>query len=382
MLDRPFVIKYRPVPVKKLLMKMKDEASLVLDMAFYSLVYEDKDVAQEVERIDADLDNDFNLLSIQLMVAARDVDDAEKLLPALRMGMAADWVSEAASDISAVVLKGYPVDNVVKAALEITEEVYLRIEVNDVLSGMSIGELKERYGAVDVIALRRGGVLIPNPSDDVILERGDIIIVRGNRDDIMKMAKSLGLEFIIPDVNFTDEEKEIATRLALLKNMAEVAFDLAVYSLLYQDNNAAEEVLEIERFMDEESAKLELEMLKLARDKFTTYTSTVLIRSLEKVTDAATAMAQLALSGIEVHPILKEVAEEGEEKVLVLYVVKDCEMTVADVEEALDATVLAIYVEGVWIPMPNSSTKLKKGMKLLIKTYTEPDEIPECLSEP
>ena len=382
MLDRPFVVKYRPVPVKKLLMKMKDEASLVLDMAFYSLVYEDKDVAQEVERIDADLDNDFNLLSIQLMVAARDVDDAEKLLPALRMGMAADWVSEAASDISAVVLKGYPVDNVVKAALEITEEVYLRIEVNDELSGMSIGELKERYGAVDVIALRRGGVLIPNPSDDVILERGDIIIVRGNRDDIMKMAKSLGLEFIIPDVNFTDEEKEIATRLALLKNMAEVAFDLAVYSLLYQDNNAAEEVLEIERFMDEESAKLELEMLKLARDKFTTYTSTVLIRSLEKVTDAATAMAQLALSGIEVHPILKEVAEEGEEKVLVLYVVRDCEMTVADVEEALDATVLAIYVEGVWIPMPNSSTKLKKGMKLLIKTYTEPDEIPECLSEP
>ena len=382
MLDRPFVVKYRPVPVKKLLMKMKDEASLVLDMAFYSLVYEDKDVAQEVERIDADLDNDFNLLSIQLMVAARDVEDAEKLLPALRMGVAADWVSEAASDISAVVLKGYPVDNVVKAALEITEEVYLRIEVNETLSGMSIKELKERYGAVDVIALRRGGVLIPNPSDDVILERGDIIIVRGNRDDIMRMAKSLGLEFIIPDVNFTDEEREIATRLALLKNMAEVAFDLAVYSLLYQDNNAAEEVLEIERFMDEESAKLELEMLKLARDKFTTYTSTVLIRSLEKVTDAATAMAQLALSGIEVHPILKEVAEEGEEKVLVLYVTKDCEMSVSDVEEALDATVLAIYVEGVWIPMPNSSTKLKKGMKLLIKAYSEPDEIPECLSEP
>ena len=381
MLDRPFTIKYRPVPVKKLLMKMKDEASLVLDMAFYSLIYEDKDVAQEVERIDADLDNEFNLLSIQLMVAARDVEDAEKLLPALRMGMAADWVSEAASDVSTVVLKGYPVDNVVKAALEITEEVYLRIEVDKKLCGKSIKELKEEYGAVDAIALRRGGVLIPNPAEDAVLEEGDIIIVRGNREDIMKMAESLGLSFVIPDVNFTEEEREVATRLALLKNMAEIAFDLAVYSLLYQDYKAAEEVLEIERFMDEESTKLELEMLKLIKNKLSTYTSTVLVRSLEKVTDAATTMAQLALSGIDVHPILKEVAEESEEKVMVLYVVKDCDMTVADIEEILDATVLAIYIENMWIPMPNSSTKLKKGMKLLIKAFREPDKMPECLAE-
>ncbi len=381
MLDKPFVVKYRPVPVKKLLMKMKDEAGLVLDMAFYSLIYEDKDVAQEVERIDADLDNDFNLLSIQLMVAARDVEDAEKLLPALRMGMAIDWVSEAASDISTVVLKGYPVDNVVKAALETTEEVYLRIEVDERLEGISIAELKEKYGAIDIIALRRGGLLIPNPSEDVVLEKGDVIIVRGNRVDVIKLAKDLGMNLVTPDINFSDEEREVATRLALLKNMAEIAFDLAIYSLLYQDHKAAEEVLEIERYMDEESAKLEVEIMRLIKDKMSVYSASVLTRALEKVTDAATAMAQLSLSGIEVHPILKEVTEEGEEKIIVLYVIEDCDLSVTEVEELLDGTVLAIYIENMWIPMPNGSTKLKKGMKLLLKTFSEPEEMPKCLKE-
>ena len=378
MSDQPMVIKYKPVPTKKLLRKMKDEVSIALDMAFYSLVYEDKDVAQEVEKIDADVDNDFNLLALQLMVAARDPEDAEKLLPALRMGMAMDLAVEAASDIATTVLKGYKVPKVVKAALEITEEVYVRLVVDEKLAGLNVKSLKEKYGVVDVLVLRRGGVMIVNPPEELELEVGDVIIVRGDRADMKKLLSDLGIEMSIPEEKFSEVEKEVAYRIALLKNITEIAFDLAVYSLLYQDSRAAEEVLEIERFMDEESAKLELEIIRSSEDNQEVYTSTVLVRSLEKITDAATSMAQMALVKNEVHPILKEVAEEGEEKILVVQVVEDCEMTVGQLEELTDGTALAIYLEGVWVPLPNSSIKLKKDMKVLLKVFEENVELPKC----
>ncbi|NPA84957.1 MAG: hypothetical protein GXO07_03015 [Crenarchaeota archaeon] len=379
MSDQPLLVRFRPVPIKKLLRNMKDEASIALDMAFYSLVYEDKDVAQEVEKIDNDIDNEFNLLALQLMVAARDPEDAERLLPALRLGMAVDLTSEAASDVAATVLKGYKVPRLVKAALEITEEIYARLIVDERLDGTSVAELKDKYGLIDVIVLRRGGVTIVNPPDDTVLESGDIIVVRGDRDDVLKLANDLGVDIMLPQERFTDEEKEVASRLALLKNMAEIAFDLAVYSLLYQDARAAEEVLEIEDFMDEESAKLEMEIIKRTTNSMEVYTSTVLVRTLEKVTDAATSMAQLALVENEVHPILKEVAEEGEEKILVLGVKEDCDLTIGQLEEVSDGTVLAIYLEGIWIPLPNSSTKLKKGMKLLLKAFADDIELPDCV---
>ena len=379
MSDQPLIVKFKPVPIKKLLRNMKDEASIALDIAFYSFVYEDKDVALEVEKIDNDIDNEFNLLVLQLMVAARDPEDAEKLLPAFRLGMAIDLTAEAASDIATTVLKGYKVSRLVKAALETTEEIYVKLIVNEKLDGTKVSDLKERYGLIDVIVLRRGGVTIVNPPDDTVLEKGDVIVVRGDRDDVMRLAKELGINLSIPTVKFSDEEREVASRLALLKNMAEIAFDLAVYSLLYQDSRAAEEVMEIENFMDEESAKLEMEIIRRTVNSEEVYTSTVLIRSLEKVTDAAMSMAQLALVENEVHPILREVTEEGEERIIVLRVRDDCDITIGQLEEMSDGTVLALYLEGIWIPLPNGSTKLMKGMKLLMKVFSEEVELPDCL---
>jgi len=371
MLDKPFVAKYKPIPIKTLLKKMQDEASISLDMAFYSLIYSDSEVAQEVERIDEKVDEEFNLLAMQLMLAARDADDAEKLLPALRLGIAIDEVVEAASDIATTVIRGYKAGEVVKAALEITEEVYIKIVINEKYANKTIEELKETFGAIDVIAIRSSGVLVVNPPDDVVLKEGDVLVIRGDRDDIARVAKEFKVNLTVPHEKFPEEVKEVATRLALLKNLSEIAFDLAVYSILYQDYAAAEEVLELESFIDDESARLEIEVMKRSKKPQEMYVAAVLIRSLEKVSDAATTIAQLTLSGNDVHPILRKIKEESEEKILVINVKEDCEKTLKHLEDALDGNVIAIYVEGAWIPLPNVNTKLREGMKVLIKVFGE-----------
>jgi len=369
MLDKPFVAKYKPVPIKTLLKSMQDEASIALDMSFYSLIYGDVDVAQEVEKIDEKIDEEFNLLAIQLMLAARDPDDATTLLPALRLGIAIDQVVEASSDIATTVIKGYKAGSVVKAALETTEEIYLKVTVDENCAGMSIERFKEEFGAVDIIAVRSSGVLVVNPPDDLTLKRGDVLILRGDRDDIIRVAKEFNVSLEVPSDQFSDEIREVAHRLALLKNLSEITFDLAVYSLLYQDYVAAEEVLELESFIDDESTKLEIEVMKHTKEPQEMYVATVLIRSLEKVSDAATNIAQLTLSGNDVHPILKKIKEESEEKVLVIIIMEDCEITLKELEDEINGNVIAIYVEGAWIPLPSLGTKLKKGMKVLAKVY-------------
>ncbi|UXD22028.1 hypothetical protein IPA_00985 [Ignicoccus pacificus DSM 13166] len=375
MLDKPFVAKYKPIPIKTLLKNMQDEASIALDMSFYSLIYGDVDVAQEVEKIDEKVDEEFNLLAIQLMLAARDPDDAEKLLPALRLGIAIDQVVEASSDIAITVIKGYKAGSVVKAALEITEEIYLKVVIDERYDGITIEKFKEQFGAVDVIAVRSSGVLVVNPPDDLTLKKGDVLVVRGDRDDVMRVAKAFNIDLVIPSDQFSPEVKEVASRLALLKNLSEIAFDLAVYSLLYQDYIAAEEVLELESFIDDESAKLEMEVMKHTKDPQEMYVATVLIRSLEKVSDAATNIAQLSLSKNEVHPILRKIKEESEEKVIVILIKGDCDITLKELEDKINGNVIAIYVEGTWIPLPNLGTKLKKGMKVLAKIYEELEEL-------
>ncbi|ALU12116.1 hypothetical protein EYM_00480 [Ignicoccus islandicus DSM 13165] len=381
MLDKPFEVKYRPISIKDILKNMHSEASLSMDMAFYSIIYGDKDVAQEIEKIDENVDEEFNLLSIQLMMAARDLEDAKKLLPALRLGVAIDTVVEAASDIASTVLRGYTSGDVIKAALEITEEIYLKVSIDSKHSDMTIEEFVEKYGAVDVIALRSSGVLIINPSPEIRLKVGDTLILRGDRDDILKVAKDFNVKIEIPQADFDEKARELAQRIALLKNLAELSFDLAVYSILYQDKIAAEEVLEIESFIDEESTKIEMEVMNHIKCSEEMYVSTVLIRSLEKVSDAATRVAQLTLSNNGVHPVLKRIKEEGEEKILVVLVKEDCDMTLAELEDLLEGNVLAIYVPNSWIPIPNLNTKLEKGMKVLMKIYDSSEDFWERLEQ-
>ncbi len=265
--------------------------------------------------------------------------------------------------------------------MEITEEIYLKVVIDERHSDLTIEEFIERYGAIDVIALRSSGILVINPSHEIRLKVGDVLIIRGDRDDVLKVANDFNVKLEIPDVGFEEKSRELAQRIALLKNLAELSFDLAVYSMLYQDKVAAEEVLEIESFIDEESTKIELDLINHIKESEEMYVSAVLIRSLEKVSDAATRVAQLVLSDNGVHPVLKRIKEEGEEKILVVLVKEDCDMSLAQLEDLLKGNVLAIYVSNNWIPIPNLNNKLEKGMKVLVKIYDTSEEALEKLKE-
>jgi uncharacterized protein with PhoU and TrkA domain len=175
-------IEYKPIPVRDLLVEMKDLSELMIDLAYSAALFHSHELAEEVLELDKRVDTLTYILDMNAMLAARDAEDAEALVGVSVVAAATDKISDAAADIAMIVLQDIGVHPIVREAFERVEERLTRAEVkfNSVLMGKRLGalELAARIG-VDIIAIRRKKEWIINPKDDEIIEKGDVLIARG-----------------------------------------------------------------------------------------------------------------------------------------------------------------------------------------------------------
>lgn len=175
-------IKYKPISVREVLVEMKDLSELMIDLAYSATLFHSRELAEEVLELEDRVDNLAYLLNMNLMLAARDADDAEELVGISKVATATDKISDAAADIAYLVIWGIELHPIVREALEVVEERLMRSEVKStsIIVGKSLGELElaARIG-VDIIAIRRGGEWIINPNEGKKIVEGDILIARG-----------------------------------------------------------------------------------------------------------------------------------------------------------------------------------------------------------
>ena len=178
-LDR---IQYRPIPVRDLLVEMKDMSELMIDLAYSSALFNSRELAEEVLELEKCVDSLAYLLDMSAMIAVRNPSDAESLVGVSVVASAIDKISDAAGDISAIVLRGIGIHPLVREVFEKVEERLIRVEIKpeSILVGRRRGDLKlaSRIGA-NIIAIRRGRDWIINPKEDETLQKGDILIARG-----------------------------------------------------------------------------------------------------------------------------------------------------------------------------------------------------------
>ncbi|MEM4473368.1 MAG: PhoU domain-containing protein, partial [Candidatus Bathyarchaeia archaeon] len=99
-------IRYRPISIRELLTEMKDTSELMIDLAYSAALFDSKELAEEVLELESYVDNLAYLLTMNAMLAARDAEDAETLLSVTMVANAADKISDAAADMTIIVLKG------------------------------------------------------------------------------------------------------------------------------------------------------------------------------------------------------------------------------------------------------------------------------------
>lgn len=378
---KPQRIEYKPLPVRSLLREIKNTASLMLDLAYYSVLYADKMMAYRVMKLENEIDAKWALTVMQTMMAARTPEDSESLLSIVRIANSLDDVSDAAGDIAYIAIEMYEGLRALAPAILGSEEWVARVRVNRPASPLTVGQVSSYPRHADVVAIVRNQSVIIDPPLDQEIRPGDELILRGTEEALKIIADELGDHIevsTIPMEALDPASREVLSRASWMKNIADIALDLAFHSVVYNDKESALEVVELEEQVDTRYLSL---MRGLGQAQGLSPNEkialTIMFTSLEKITDAAAQMASLVLSDVPIPEIVQMVEEESNEIIVKAQVGAPLhEKTLEDARlDDVGAHVVAVKTRGgQWIPLPPPHTLLQEGDVILLKLYTEKDE--------
>lgn len=384
-------IQYKPIPVRDLLLEMKNLSELMIDLAYFSALYNDKDLAEDVLALEARVDTLSYLLSMEIMVAARDPKDAEDMIGISIVAASTNKISDAAADIAAIVTRNIGIHPIVRQIFEKVEERLMKVTVKEdsEVVGKRICELDlaARMG-VDILAIRREHDWILNPVDDERVLKGDVLITRGASMGIEEFKDLAEGQLAKLDTSQLEKFEEIVSRFVELKDTSELMIDLAYSSLLLNNRDLAEEVERLEERVDQLHTQFELLALTSDFKKEEASGLLGLIRlgvATEKIADAAAEMAEVVLRGVEPHPVLKLTIKEAEavaqacvteDSVLVGKTLKE-----ARVHEETGMLVLVIK-RGDKCIRPRADSRIEAGDILVASGYAEGSDDLRQLASP
>jgi uncharacterized protein with PhoU and TrkA domain len=385
-------IKYKPIPVRELLLEMKNLSELMIDLAYSAALYNDKDLAEDVLELENRVDSLAYLLDMEIMIAARDAKDAEMLIGVSIVAASTDKISDAAADIAAIVTRNIGIHPIIGEIFQKVEEHLMKVTVkpNSEIINKTIDELNlaARMG-VDIIAIRRTHDWILNPKETETVLEGDSLITRGAPLGIEEFKDLAEGKLATLDTEKRAKFEEIVSRFVELKDTSELMMDLAYSSLMLNSKELAEEVEQLEERMDQLHTDFELLALTSDFKKEEASGFLGLIRlgvATEKIADAAADMAEVVLRGIEPHPILKLTIKEAEETVAQACVTTDSQLVGKTLKEA------RVHEEtGMWVLVikrnnkclrPRGESKIESGDVLVASGYAEGADALKRLASP
>lgn len=380
-----YEVEYQPIPVKELLKEMKNLSTLMVDLAYLSVLYNDIDLALEVYELEKRIDYLELLLTMQASLATRSVRDAEKIVSIHRLATASNKVSDAAADIARIVLSKTGLPPLTVKDLFPKESTVAKIVVPENIRKVKIRDLMDSLGIVlNIMAIRRGRRWIIEPEEDSEILEGDVLLIEGTEKAINILRKhfNIPLQKIQP-ASSSKEYFRLAEGLFQLKNTSELMLDLAYTALLTKSEIIAERIEELEDYMDRISRNFELEVMMYNNLSEMEKVNIISIAvSSENIADAALEMVEPLLRGLEPHPIITDVLWETEERISVIEMDEsDDGKTLSELGyEDRGIVVLAVRRGDRWyITPPYTGFKVKNGDILIVKYFSESEDIVEEL---
>lgn len=160
----------------------------MIDLAYSALIYDDKELANEVLKLEEEMDHLRDLLNMQVMLAVRDAEEAESSVGITSVALATDKISDAAADMVFPLLKGISLHKAIREAVQTGKEMVEKVELRaeSPLAGKTVRTLHSSIG-VDIIAIRYGEKWMINPEEDVVLLPKSILIARGASSGLEKL---------------------------------------------------------------------------------------------------------------------------------------------------------------------------------------------------
>lgn len=165
-----------------LLLQVKDTSEIMIDLAYSSLIFHDRELAEEVLLLNdhvKELNSRLEEIVIERVSQERDLDRA---ITYIRLSRAMEDIGDSAEKIADVVLRDirvHPVlaESILESGTSIAREV---IKAESVLAGK---RLRETSLATDtgwfLLVIKRGGRWVIGPGGETVLEPEDIIFAKG-----------------------------------------------------------------------------------------------------------------------------------------------------------------------------------------------------------
>jgi len=198
--------------IKDILIEMKNLSELMVDLAYSAVLFNSKNAANEVLKLENKVNSSNYEIKKQALVAARSIEDAEKLTALLEIAEAAESIANAAKDLADIVIKGIKPHPVFKMVMEEVEEIITSVSIkNDSeLCDKSLGELvlANRTGMI-IIAVRRDENWVYGPDKNTVVRAGDTLIAKGTEVGSELLKKLANNEINVDDiVDIVDEESQ------------------------------------------------------------------------------------------------------------------------------------------------------------------------------
>ena len=182
---------------------------------------------------------------------------------------------------------------------------------------------------------------------------------------------------------------KLATMLAQLKDISEMMIDLAYSSLLYDSEEVAEHVFEMEEIVDNLHTEFELAVLELRNVRSNKGILGLIRLSLaaEDLADAAMMMADIVKKGVRAHPVVRMAMEKAEETIMVTEItkdsaIKDRSLGEIGLEDDIGMRIIAVKRGSIWTYIPSDSFILNAGDVIIARGYAEGREKLLTLANP
>jgi uncharacterized protein with PhoU and TrkA domain len=172
--------------VEDIVLEIKDKSELMIDLAYSSLLYDNKIIAKEVYDLEDLIDNLYqNIQKKTLELVDNKELGVRDALTILRLAECGETIADAAQEIADVELRDVELHPILKLSIRESDVVFTRVQVEDrsVLCGKSLGQLKlaSETGMI-VIAMRHGNRWLYGPNKNTRIDYGDVLFAKGPED--------------------------------------------------------------------------------------------------------------------------------------------------------------------------------------------------------
>jgi uncharacterized protein with PhoU and TrkA domain len=169
-----------------IVLEIKDKSELMVDLAYSSILYDNKTIAKEVYDLEDLIDNLFQKLQKKSLENVKKGNlKVDAALTIMRLAQAGEEIADAAQEIADVELRDVELHPILKMSFRETDEVLTKIEVDNksILCGKTLGKIKlESETGMMVIAMRHKNRWLYGPDKHTRIDPGDILFAKGPED--------------------------------------------------------------------------------------------------------------------------------------------------------------------------------------------------------